>query len=194
MYFHRWINKCTLYCLEFPFQTVFTNSGPEKSTPVLAKGCRSLNLNSGISDDGSTLYDLLSCLLRTTQLKFCFLMTCRPLVSQKRDLNSVSVSLTPLCITLWWQSLIMSLVIWWSRGNHAGNLAVSGRDELQSLPLHLKIHFMSLITPSWKQCCLKFRFSGRDFKDSNMHTDSLNNTSSLMRLTEPTGLGLRTMP
>ena len=27
-------------------------------------------------------------------------MTCRPLVSQKRDLNSVSVSLTPLCITL----------------------------------------------------------------------------------------------
>ena len=37
-------------------------------------------------------------------------MTFRPLVSQKRDLNSVNVSLTPLCITLWWQSLIMSLV------------------------------------------------------------------------------------
>ena len=33
---------------------------------LLAKEYPSLNLNSGISDDGSTLYDLPSCLLHTT--------------------------------------------------------------------------------------------------------------------------------
>lgn len=99
-----------------------------------------------------------------------------------------NVSLAPLCITLWWQSLIMSLVRWWSHGNHAGNLADSCRDELQSLPLHLKIPFMSLITPNWARCCLKFRFSSKDFWDSNIRDDSLNNTSSLLRLPEPTGL------
>ena len=72
-------------------------------------------------------------------------MTCRPLVSQKWDLNSVSVSLNPLCITLWWKSLIISLVLWWLHGNHADNFAVSEGEELQSLPLHLKIPFMSLL-------------------------------------------------
>ena len=93
-------------------KTVFTNRGPAKCAPVLANGYPSLNLNSGISDDGSTLYGLPSSLLHTTQLQICFRMTCRPLGSQKRDFNSVSVFLTPLCITLWLQSLIMSLVIW----------------------------------------------------------------------------------
>ena len=65
-------------------------------------------------------------------------MTCRPLVSQKWDLNSVSVSLNL-------KSLIISLVLWWLHGYHADNSAVSEGEELQSLPLHLKIPFMSLI-------------------------------------------------
>ena len=42
-------------CSSFP-KTVFTNSGPAKSTPVLPKGYPSLNMNSGISNDGLTLY------------------------------------------------------------------------------------------------------------------------------------------
>lgn len=53
--------------ISFP-KTVFTNSGPAKSIPVLAKKYPSLNLNSGISDDDLTLYDLPSCLLHITQL------------------------------------------------------------------------------------------------------------------------------
>ena len=80
----------------------------------------------------------------------------------RNEISVLSVSLTPLCITLWWQSLIMSLVVGWSHGNHAGNLAVSGRDEWRSLPLHLKIPFISLIIPSWAHCCLKFGFSDKD--------------------------------
>ena len=44
-----------LTCTSFP-KTVFAQIGPAKSTPVLAKGCPSLNLNSGITDDGSALY------------------------------------------------------------------------------------------------------------------------------------------
>ena len=47
---------------------------------------------------------------------------------------------------------------------------------------------MSLITPNWAHRCLKFRFRSEDFWDSNIHNDSLNNTSSLLRLPEPTGL------
>ena len=67
----------------YTLKTVFTNSGPATSTPVLAKVYHSLNLNSGISDDGLTLYDLSLCLLHTTQLKIGFLMNYCPLVSQK---------------------------------------------------------------------------------------------------------------
>ena len=48
-------------CSSFP-KTVFTKSDPAKSTPVLAKGYPSLNLNSGVS------YDLPFSLLHTTQL------------------------------------------------------------------------------------------------------------------------------
>ena len=50
--------------ISFP-KTVFTNSGLTKSTPGLEKGYPSLNLNSGMSDDRSPLYDLPSCLLHT---------------------------------------------------------------------------------------------------------------------------------
>ena len=60
--------------------------------------------------------------------------------------NKIStLSAFPLlhCASPCGDSLIMSLVRWWSHGNYAGNLADSGRDELQSLPLHLKIPFMS---------------------------------------------------
>ena len=53
--------------ISFP-KTVFTNNGPAKSTLMLTKGYPSLNRNSDISDDGSTWYDLPSCLLHTTQL------------------------------------------------------------------------------------------------------------------------------
>lgn len=69
----------------YTLKTVFTNSGPETSVPVLTKVHHSLNLNSGISDNGLTLHDLPLCLLRTSQLKICFLMimTCCPLVGQK---------------------------------------------------------------------------------------------------------------
>ena len=114
-------------------------------------------------------------------------MFCRPLVSQKRDFSSVSVSCTPLCITRWWQSQIMSPVIWWSEGNHAGSLAASGREELQSLPLHLKIPFSSLITPSWMHCWLNFSLSGIIFCDSFIHSSLLDGISSLARLPQFAG-------
>ena len=61
--------------------------------------------------------------------------------------NEISILLVFLLLhcALPWQSLIMSVVMWWSHGNHAGNLAVSGRVELQNLPLLLEIPFMSLL-------------------------------------------------
>ena len=55
--------------MSFP-KTVLANSGPAKTTSVLAKGYPSLNLNSGRSDDGSTFYDIPSCLLTLRSCRF----------------------------------------------------------------------------------------------------------------------------
>ena len=90
--------------------------------------------------------------LQTVHLNNKLLIIYRPRTIQKFDLNSVSVSLTPPCMTLQTTSVIK----WWQVSSKIGYFAESVSSLFPSLPWHRITSLSSSNNPSWCDLILNF--------------------------------------